>query len=176
MSVKTTIRIGAIAAGVVLVGVLGFRLHGEIPGLDSPVYPLAQVEAGLRQHPAVWVGKAVRVRARLSVLAAPCAMMLGGCGLAPARYYALDAGVAGSIRAPRDTVPPLVLDVGAEDPFYAGLQHIPVLGDLAPRPPRVQAVGVMLVRLEPSSSRLACGVNLCYHAVLLGPPPNEGSP
>jgi hypothetical protein len=69
-----------------------------------------------------------------------------------------------------------VLEVGAEDPLYARLQQIPVLRDLLPKPPRLRAVEVTTVRLAPSSPQLACGVSLCYHALLLGPPPDERGP
>jgi hypothetical protein len=175
MSAKTKLGVGAVIAGLVLVGVLGILVLRDRLGLESPVYSLAQVENGLRHHPGAWVGKAIRVRARLTVLATPCALIDGGCGLAPASYYALDGGASGSSRFPDFSVPPLVLEVGAEDPLYARLQQIPVLKDLVPRPPRLQAVEVMMVRLAPSSPPLACGVSLCYHAVLLDPPPNEGS-
>jgi hypothetical protein len=176
MSAKMKIRVGAALAGLVLVGVPGLRVLRDRLGLASPVYSLAQVEDGLRQRPGAWVGRAIRVRARLSSLAAPCALMYGGCGVAPARYYALDAGVPGSTRFPRGTLPPLVLEVGAEDPLYTTLQQIPVLRDLVPRPPRLQAVEVAMVRLEPSPPQIACGVRLCYHALLLGPPPDERGP
>jgi hypothetical protein len=176
MSAKTKLGVGAVIAGLVLIGVLGTPVLRDWLRLDSPVYSLAQVEDGLRHHPGAWMGKVTRVRARLTMLAAPCALIDGGCGLAPASYYALDGGAAGSSRFPGTGVLPLVLEVGAEDPLYARLQQIPVLKDLAPRPPRLQAVAVMMVRLEPSSPQLACWVSLCYHAVLVGPPPNEGSP
>lgn len=173
MSAKTKLRIGAVIVGLVLVGVPGLQILSDRLGLASPVYSLVQVEDGLKRHPGAWVGKAIRVRARFSLLAAPCALIYGGCGLAPARYYALDAGVAGGTRLPGRTLPPLVLEVGAEDPLYTTLQHIPILRELVPRPPRLRAVEVTMVRLEPSSPRVACEVNLCYHALLLGPPPSE---
>jgi hypothetical protein len=176
MSARKAIGIAAAIAGLALAGVRGTQVLGGRLGLGVPVYSLAQVEAGLRQRPGAWVGKAVRVRARLSVLAAPCALMYGGCGLAPASYYALDAGEAGGTHSPRSPLPPLVLEVGAEDPLYARLRDIPVLKNLVPDPPRLQVVGVTTVRLEPTSPRVACRVNLCYHALLLGPPPDERSP
>jgi hypothetical protein len=176
MSARTKIGIGAVIAGLVLAGVPGIRILSDWLGLDSPVYPVAQVEEGLRHHPSAWAGRTIRVRARLSLLAAPCALMYGGCGLMPARYYALDTGAAGSARSPDSTVPPLVLDIGAEDPLYTWLRHIPVLRDLAPSPPRLQAIQVTIVRLEPLSPPIACALPLCYHALLLGPPPTAGRP
>jgi hypothetical protein len=175
MSAKTKLGVGAVIAGLVLGSVSGIQVLRDRLGLESPVYSLAQVEAGLRQHPGAWVGKAIRVRARLTVLATPCALIDGGCGLAPASYYVLDGGAAGSSRFPGTGVLPLVLEVGAENPLYARLEHIPGLRDLVPRPPRLQAVAVTMVRLEPSSPQLGCWVSLCYYAVLLGPPPAEGS-
>ncbi len=173
---KKGIGIVALVAGLVVVGFPGTQVIGDRLGLDRPVYSLAQVEHGLRHQPAAWVGKAVRVRARISLLASPCTLILGGCGLSPTSYYALEDVAAGSNRFPVFAVPPLVLQLGAEDPLYQTLQQIPVLQNLVPGPPLLQAEQVTTVRLEPSAQKIACGVVLCYQALLLGPPPRTANP
>jgi hypothetical protein len=170
MSVRRGIAIGGVIAGLALVAVLGTATLIDRAG-GGRVYSLAQVEDGLLKNPKAWLGRTVRVRAVISVLAAPCSLIVGGCGRAPASYYALEAPPAASTQDPSSLIQPLPLTVGTADSVSQTLQRIPLLRNLVPGPPRLLEPGVVRVRLAPTQAPV-CALILCYQALLLGPPPD----
>ena len=119
-------------------------------------------------------------------LAGVLAVTVAGCSAAPrpaparqkppvSYYLALGDSLAVGVQ-PDAAGTSVETPSGYADKLYATLRRIPVLRDLVPRPPHLRAEGVTMVRLEPSPTQIACGVSLCYQALLLGPPPNEGRP
>src|SRR5690242_3971262 len=98
MGVRKGLAIGVVALAVALAVVLGTVAYTD--GSGGRVYSLAQVEVGLRKHPTTWLGRVVRVRAVIADLAAPCTLIVGGCGRSPASYFALEAPPAASTQSP----------------------------------------------------------------------------
>jgi len=103
----------------------------------SPVYTVAVVDMNLQRDPEHWVGRTVLLQGRVIVSFhwRTHNELLVGAQLA-------DARVRGGAALP--------LAPGPEDPLWAFLRRLPLLGDLAPPPQALPrgAIGIVRVQLR----------------------------
>lgn len=124
-------RIVAAAAVFALALVIGSVVEGRARTGATPVYTVAQVTAGLDQHPAAWSGRTVEVRGRAVI---PLCVRTSPCRLSLAFLVDLDR-----------TGRRLRLAWTRVNPLLAGLLRLPYLGGVVAG--RVGGVGVYRVRL-----------------------------
>ena len=129
------------------------------------VYSVAQVQAGLADHPQAWVGRTVRVRG----MAEPCPWWGGTARL----WQCADEPLI-LVSDPADLVAePLPLSRLAPDALLAVLRALPLLHDLVARS---RAVPVFTparfgVRLHRLAAQSCGGRSPCYAVVLLAVAP-----
>jgi hypothetical protein len=156
---------------LLLGGLLGLLLAGGLAAvacrrpLDTgPVYSVAQVQAGLADHPQAWVGRTVHLRA----IAEPCPLWgtpEGGLHCASAQPVLVDQ--TASLTAS------LALTWRPQGPLLALLRGVPLLGDLvpAPRVPAWMAAATYHVQLRGVPAP-RCGYSPCFQALLLDAAPD----
>ena len=146
-----------VASGVglgLVAGVLLVVIHG-VTSLGR-VYSVAQVQAGLRHNPQLWVGRTVLVYG----------VVIGCPPGYPCPSPGARLGLASSSSVPLAQALPL--DCEPQDPWLMALRHVPLLSHLVPAPQALYMEGpadyrVRLVSVKP------CGTlsSLCIRARLL---------
>jgi hypothetical protein len=175
---RSTARTGIVLGALGLVLVAGLLTAVGRRPLAEPVYTVAAVRAGLRQHPQAWIGRTVLVQGRLAG-ALDWGTAHGSSPLNP--LYPL-RGLMVRIRLvppdlkgfpPRDwrgpdlwVAPHLALPPWGS--LVAVLRHVPVVGQLFPAPKPWDALldrpGVFRLTLLPSHATVC--QNVCSDALL----------
>jgi hypothetical protein len=142
-----------LAAGLALVALAMPQGHG-------PVYSVAQVQAGLVEHPQDWIGRTVQVRA----IAEPC--LAWGSPHDALHCHTLQPQLVDS-REP-DLVNPLPLALETQSPVLRALRHLPVLKRLLLPPPAPpwEMVRTYGIRLQHGTGE-GCKIDTSFKAVLL---------
>jgi hypothetical protein len=145
-----------LVACVVLAAVHTQRAQGA-------VYTVAQVQAGLADHPRAWLGWTVRVRG----LVVPCQADTADPNLPPFQSCGgwpldlLDSGSPG-------TGAFLRLSWSTQNPLLAAVRRLPLVGRLLPAPaaPARTTLATYRVRLRVAPSAVCSGTP-CYEALVL---------
>ncbi len=126
----------------------------------GPVYSVAALRAYLALDPHAWSGRAVLVRAALTI--------------DPKRAYCPDGSMSCIVNGPPILVDPsdsnpsagLALAWGAPDSLWAALRRLPLVGPIAPRPQTLRwgRLATYRVRLHASRGCRACTVALLLDA------------
>jgi hypothetical protein len=154
----------------VLVALLGLALAtsmllavaagSQVP--RSPIHSVAQVQAGLADHPQAWLQRTVPVRA----IAEPCPWW--GAAERLRRCAGRPLVLAGtSTDAPAD---PLPLIRPAPQPLLTRVRRLPVLGTLLPQAPGIPLFTLARFRIRLLASPAGSGAG-CYEALLLDAAP-----
>jgi len=121
------------------------------------IYAVQQVLAGLTRNPGAWIGRAVLVRGT-------AVQPMGGCAAGqwcPVALFKTQRSRNG---------PALLLEPGPSDPLVEQLRHVPLVGDIMPRPQRLRVSAPAVYRLLfQAVPGVSCGAAPCVNALLVDP-------
>lgn len=135
---------------------------------DGPVYSVAQVQAGLQQHPRQWFGKTIRVHGWLG------GYLLRGGEPFEYRLQQDRFDIGSGITDPESVAGPFAFVLGSAQPspLLTWLRRAPFLDRVIPdHGADGTQDATYRVRIVDASADPGCPLRPCYRAILLDPPP-----
>lgn len=151
--------------GLIVLGVTWHAGAGQI-------YSVAQIEAGLRQHPARWLGRTVQVRAVFVPGVTSCGIgsacvWIAEPMLVDLPHSALVPGAGSSISPAGRSLGAIALRSGQPNGLLTMLRNLPGIGRLLPGPAFSRPDTRYLVRLGEADPHMLCLQAPCFQATLI---------